>query len=219
VLVERYRVEAQLELADYVGSNTAIVRVVGAAQFSAIPQVEWGARMGLGSVDSTSGDESGATDLDVWGKLDLTDNESGHGVAFGFLLTWPTGETARGLGQDAMATKLYFAGRYPLSWGVLTYNAGLRVSEDALLGRTILDAKVSASLGGGLILPLDDDFVGIVELTAESERYDGLGSDVRFLAGANWLVTKRMVVRAAIAAGFGDGAPDGQFLAGVAWDF
>ena len=97
---------------------------------------------------------------------------------------------------------------------------GLRANEDAdLLGAAEVDGEVSVLAAASVIFPMGERISLVGELNYEGERFDGADDDGRFLAGVNWHVAKRGAIRAALAFGFTDGAPDLQVIAGYATMF
>jgi hypothetical protein len=96
----------------------------------------------------------------------------------------------------------------------------VRFNEDGqVLEDVELDGQTSAQLGGMIVLPLTADLNAVGEVVYESERFDGADSDSRLLGGINWRVFRRGTVRAAVAFGLADGAPDSQFIVGYAAEF
>lgn len=193
------------------------------AALTPIRNLEFGGRVGFGSTDAPGGipDGSGATDFDIWAKY-LFPNRGGFELAVGGLATVPTGDETAGLGADAFSLKAFGALRYPLTKGVFTANVGIRTNGDGRLGPPSapdLDGKTSVSAGVGVILPFSSQVAVIGEASMETERFDGLDSDVRVLAGVNWRPASRGVVRAAAGLGLTDGAPDVQIVAGYALAF
>ncbi len=185
-------------------------------------RVEAGLRVGFGSTDAPGRlpEGSGATDLDLWAKWHVATLGEGArtDVAVGALVTVPTGDDTAGLGQDAFGLALFGAIRHGLAREArFVAHAALRFNED---GRTLgvrLEGRTSARLGLGLLVPLDDTFQLIGEVVGETERFRRQDADFRLLGGVQWGLTERGYVRAALALGLTDGAPDGQLLVGYAF--
>lgn len=221
-VVGRLRAEGQLELSDAGSADVILARYIAAVQFRDLPNLEFGGRIGFGSVNNRPGfgDESGITDLDVWAKLVMRPTTDRlPQIAVGGLITLPTGDEGAGLSRDAISSKLFAAARFRLPRGVISAHAGLRVSGDGQSGAYDLDGEVVPSIGVGYILPLPRDVTLIVEGTFEGARFDGLEDDARLLAGVNWRPLPEGAVRLAVAGGLTDGAPDAQILAGYAFEF
>ena len=223
-LAQRQWWEGQFEYADG-SSNLPWDRQILRLQAAVAPwkNLEIGGRVGFGTTQAPQGipDGSGATDTDVYAKWNFGSFEHAT-FAAGGLLTVPTGDESAGLGFDAFAVKIFGALRYPLAKAVFTGNVGVRFGDDGRLGDTssaTLDAKTSVSVGFGLIVPMASSWSLIGEAALETERFDGLDSDLRILGGVNWRPSNRGVVRAAAGFGLSDVAPDIQIIAGYAFTY
>ncbi len=221
-MVRQRRYEAQLEFADFSAGDQTVFRGIAAFQFDAIPQVEFGVRLGLGDVDGSLGllGGSGLTDTDVWAKLHLgARGRKAVEYTVGALLTLPTGDEDEGLGFDALRSKLFGAARWTQPWGTISAHVGVRFNEDGRIGSFSVPGEIAPAAGVGVVYPLDDDLVLVGEAVFEGERFDGFDADARLLGGVNWRLGGRGGFRFALAAGVADGAPDLQLLAGYAADF
>ena len=140
--------------------------------------------------------------------------------AVGGVFTVPTGDDTAGLGTDAFAASLFGTVRHRLPNAILSAHAGFRLNEDGqILGGSELDGENSGLLGFGLIFPASDKLAFVAELDYEGKRFSGGDSDIRILGGANWRPFNTGQLRAALAFGLSDGAPDVQLLAGYAANF
>jgi hypothetical protein len=209
--------EGQFEYADYDGFDTTLVR--GVAAFNPRENLEVGGRVGFGRGDSDAVDGSGATDLDVYGKYYFGAGNGKTEYAAGGVITVPTGDDSVGLGLDAFAVGAFGSMRYRLQDAILTGNVGVRLNGDARVFGVDIDGELSPFVGLGYIRPLSDEVTFVGELRLETERFDGGESDVRALAGINLRAFNRGMLRAAVAAGLDDGAPDLQFIVGYAHTF
>ncbi len=219
-VVENYRGEFRLDYQDADRYDSVAGRVVGAIQLKGLPDVELGARVGLGDGDIQGGPgESGLTDLDIWGKLQLGPRDNGSAYGFGFVTTLPVGEEVPGLGADSLATKFFYTARRPLEWAILSYNAGIQVNQDGTLGGVPVEGEVSPSLGAALIFPTGESFTVVAELYAAGERFKNQDADIRLLGGVNWKIADYWHVRGALAIGLADGAPDLALTAGISFDY
>ncbi len=218
-LVGRWRFE---DLIDLDSDDRYVSSFLAALQLRQLPQVEIGGRLGLGSRDLPVGfpDNSGLTDLDLWAKYDIGPTLRGQ-VHFsaGALMSWPVGDEESGNGLDAYRIKLFGAGRRSVPWGAVSFHAGIRLNGDGESLGVPLDGRTSVAVGAALIAPVTAVVSVIGEGTFESESYEGVGTAGRVLGGVNWNVAGSWIVRGALAFGFGDGAPDTQFIAGLATDF
>jgi len=218
--------EGQVGLADSDSLDVTTVTVVGAFQ----PWIDWefGGRVGFGFTDandtSKDKDGSGATDLDLWGKYHLGGTEDLE-FAVGGVATIPTGDETAGLGYDSFGVSAFGSMRYRLNKVVLAAHVGLRFSGDGSYRGEDADGETEPLAGVGVIFPFSDRIAGVGEFVFRDGRLDGKNfdaiskDDTRALAGINWRPGGRGMIRAALAAGISDGAPDFQFIAGYAAEF
>jgi hypothetical protein len=218
-LVERQWWEGQAGAADgdFVDANY----LRGVVAFQPWVDVEVGGRVGFGETDAPNGvDGSGATDLDVWGKYHLGGSEETE-FAVGGSVTVPTGDETAGLGSDAFGASAFGSMRYRLQRLILSAHAGLRMNGDGRrLDETVdRDGETAPMAGAGLIWPFSDRFAGVGELNYEDGRLEGDDSISRALGGLNWNPGGNSTVRAAVAFGLSDGAPDAELTLGYAAQF
>jgi len=213
--------DGELEYADASDSSEILARITGAFQPKAIPSMEFGGSVGIGSGEVPGvGRESGTTDLDVWAKFAIP---GGGGrwprVAVGGLITAPTGSADAGLSYDGLRSKLFCAARFDLPRGQIAAHIGVRVNGNGEAGGVDLDGKTAAAAGVGLLMPLGAEVSLVVEAGYEGKRFEGFDPDARLLVGVNWRPFLEGTLRAAIAGGLADGAPDTQVLVGYEFDF
>jgi len=221
-VVDRYRAEFQLESDGMDMGDLMVARVVGAAQFKSLPDVEFGARFGYADLDSSSAilGGSGATDLDLWAKLRVGPTWLRNGdLSFGGLVTLPTGDEATGQSYDALRSKIFVAMRFYLERMVLSTHVGVRFNENGSLGGVPLDGQIAGTASIAVIAPVGERLALIGEAAYEGARFDGGDADARLLAGVNWKPFRLGTLRFAIGAGLDDGAPDSQVLAAYSLDF
>jgi hypothetical protein len=204
--------------ADNEAADLRVVRVVAAFTFRGLPRVEVGARSGYGEIRPSGADsESGALDLDLWGKLQVVRSADGKwDVAAGALMKLPAGDEDAGLGRDATQSELFVAASRTLKSVVLIGHVGLVTSEDGAVAGAFLDGEVTASSGLGVLVPLSSDASLVFEASYDGARFEQTDSESRVLAGLNWQVHPRGKVRAALAAGLADASADAQLIAGYA---
>jgi len=214
-LADRQWWEGQIEIADDDVVDVAQVRLVVALQ--PFKGFEFGGKVGFGSTDTPGGilDGDGATDLDLWAKVDLG-SFSGTRLAVGAIGTVPTGDDSVGLGTDAFALGGFLSMRRPTRHAVFHADIGARVQDDGRVFGVDIDGRTSGFFGFGAIIPLDDRLDLIAEGRFESERFRGADPDTRVLGGIDWRVAGRGRLRAAVGVGVTDGAPDVQLIAGWA---
>jgi hypothetical protein len=211
--------EGWAEYSERTGLDTFLVR--GIAAFQPWENVELGATVGFGS-SSTEGellDGSGATDLDLWGKYHFGGGGDSTEFAAGGVVTVPTGDDTAGLGYDAFSFGVFGAMRHRYERWILSAHAGIRVNGDGQMFGVPLDGELSPMIGVGLFYPHSDEVTFVVEGNFETERFDGIDSDLRLLGGVNWRLSNRGILRSAVAIGLTDGAPDAQLLLGYAVNF
>jgi hypothetical protein len=219
-VVDRQWWEGQIELSEADVVDMTLLR--GIVAFQPWKGVEIGGRVGFGRSDTAAGlpDGSGATDLDVWGKLHLGERFKDTAVAVGGIATVPTGDDTAGLGTDAFSFAGFASVRHRLTRMTISGNVGARVNGDGqILGGQDLDGTTSLFLGGGLLVPLSGELSLVAEARIESERFEDTDEDGRVLGGINWRLFEGGTLRGAVAAGLTDGAPDFQILAGYAAQF
>ena len=207
--------------ADNEAADLRVVRIVAAFTFRGLPRVEVGARSGYGEIRPSGADsESGALDLDLWGKLQLVRSANGRwDVAAGALMKLPTGDEDGGLGRDATQSELFVAASHRLKSVVLIGHVGIVTSEDGTVAGAFLDGEVTASTGLGVLVPLSSDASLVFEASYDGARFEQTDSESRVLAGLNWQVHPRGKVRAALAAGLADASADAELIAGYAVAF
>lgn len=222
LLVHRMRLEVQTDGATSDASDRLGTGVIAAVQLRSLPRLEFGGRVGLVAVDTGTGlsEDSGATDVETWGKFQLVRSASGKlELAAGGLFTLPTGDDTDGLGQDAIQSKLFVAGSYALSSAVLVAHVGLRASEDGRVGGVVADGTVSPTAAAGAVVPFSSKLSLIFEASYEGERFEGYDADSMVLFGVNWRYHARGTLRAAVAGGLTDTSPDVQVLVGYAREY
>lgn len=212
--------EGQVELVDGEVVDATLLR--GIVAFRPWMDIEVGGRVGFGETDApgTIPDGTGATDLDAWAKYYFNNGDGNTEFAVGAIVTIPTGDDSEGLGNDAFAAGVFGAMRYRLGIGIATGKVGVRKNGDGRqFGSPEVDGEVSPSLGVGLIAPWTDRVSFVAEVNWEAKRFEGGDADTRVLGGINWRAAGRGIVRAAVAVGLTDGAPDTQLNAGYAYTF
>ncbi len=219
-IAERQWWEGQFEFSDGDVIEATLVRGIVAIQ--PWTNVELGGRVGFGDTETAGGlpDGSGGTDFDLWGKYRLSRDQKGADFAVGGMVTVPTGDDTAGLGFDSFGVSVFGSANYPLDKVALGGHIGIRFNEDGqFLGLAQIDGQTSAMIGGSAVTPIAKGLNLVGEFDYESERFDGADDDLRLLGGVNWSVFRRGLVRAAVAVGLTDGAPDSQFIVGYAAQF
>ncbi len=219
-IVHRQWWEGQLEYSDADVVDSMLLR--GVVAFQPVPSLEVGGRVGFGTTDTSAGysEGTGATDMDVWGKYYFDTPAGGTEFAAGAIATIPTGDDTAGLGYDAFSIGGFGSLRYKAKRMTLTGKVGLRVNGDgSYLGSGDIDGETSASAGAGVIWPWNARFGLVGEINYEDGRFDGADADSRFLAGIQWHLGDKALLRSAATFGLSDGAPDFQLLVGYAHVF
>ena len=117
-------------------------------------------------------DGSGATDLDLWGKWLVTEQNSPTAFAFGVGVTVPTGDDAAGLGTDAFIVSPFVSVKHRLDRVTIHGNAGLRAVGDGRIFGSELNGESAFFVGGGVTVPMSDrvSFVGEADRFARAGR-------------------------------------------------
>jgi len=219
--VDGQRYETDLTAAGTSDSNSYASEFLAAVNFTALPRLEFGGRLGYaGSNFDSGGGATGLTDLQAWGKFYVGSSlERGTRWATGFVLTFPTGEQATGLSYEALQSKGFGAVRLDVGRVTVSVNAGVQFNEDTTVQGVKLDGRVAGSIGGAALMEFNRELVGVGEVLYEGEPYEGVEADARLLIGVNWKPLEQGFFRLALGFGLTEGAPDGQLILGWAFDF
>lgn len=214
--------EGQVEYDD--GSQNFPVDVLlirGVVAFQPFRNIEVGGRVGFGTTntDPSLPEGSGATDLDAYAKYYFGNALDRADFAAGLLVSVPTGDDTAGLGFNAFSGQIFGAVRYRLDNAVLGGHVGVRFTGDGdFLGAPIA-GKTSFDLGVSALVPIGQTLSFVGEAEIETERFEGADSYAQLLAGVNWKVFGRGMIRAAVGAGLTDGGPNFRVLVGYAYTF
>ncbi len=222
-VAENVWLEGQFRFQSFDDADVFSIQPIVAATFA--EDFEIGGRFGIATVDPERGDsESGFMDLDLFGKIRLTTKPTQFSA--GLLLDLPTGDEDKSirLGTGEMDVAFFGGIRHDFGSMSLVGNAGLRINQDPdVTDPDVLNAgglsrsmepegETSISLGGGLLFAMTERLAGILELSYETERIDGLGSDLRVTLGGDYRLQESFGIRVAGAAGQDDGAPDFELI-------
>jgi hypothetical protein len=191
----------------------------GLVAFRPLPRIELGVRGGFAEVDGPAFDDSGIADTEAWAKLALYRASTGSvALTAGSLVTIPTADSDFGLGQDALQSKLFLSASWSTADFVVVGHAGLRTTEDGSVGGRTLDGRVAETFAMGVLVPLFDRLAVAFEARHEGERFEQAEADARAGAGLSWRppLPRKLpgVLRAAVAFGLDDGAPDSEISLG-----
>ncbi len=217
--------EGQLEISSHDILDTVAAKLVFAVR--PVERFEFGGIVGFADSDLptplNSLEGSGATDLDLWGKYELGSLEDGTDLAVGLTVTIPTGDDSAGLGRDSFDAGVFFSSRKAMNGFDLVGHVGANFHGDGRILGVDLDGKVSAELGIGFIFPMSSTISLVAEGHLETKQYKNTGdlgdTDTRILGGADWKLGGNGMLRAALALGLTDGAPDTQLILGYAARF
>jgi hypothetical protein len=221
-LVDGQYWELQIDSAsDNDAPDLAAARVIAAFRHWELPRVEFGARAGYGEIRPRgAASESGALDLELWGKFHLHGSpNSKWELAAGALMTLPIGDEDSGLGRDAAQSELFFAASCSLAPVTLIGHVGVVTSENGEVAGLSLEGQVAASGGLGLIVPLSPDASLVFEADYDGARFEETDTEARLLSGFNWRLPWRGKLRAAIATGLADASPDAELIVSYAVAF
>jgi hypothetical protein len=171
--------------------------------FWVLEGLEVGGRLGYTGFEPDGMDSrSGLSDLGVYGRYRLDLGSDSPDVAIGVLATLPVGD--EDIGQSNFDFLAFGAFRYEANEGItLLGHAGLDSRE---IGN---NRDLGIELGGGAILPMTEELAVIVELA--------LTTAVDFaavVAGVDYELPPGGHLRAAVALGIDDAAPDAQLRLG-----
>jgi hypothetical protein len=219
-VAERFRLEAQFVREEGDSFDRGLMNVIGSASFDRIPNVEFGARFGIVGVNTVGGAEGeGLGDTDLWAKYRLGATASSrHELAFGAVVSLPTGDHAEGTGFDSTMSRLFVAARREFRAGVITGNLTLAMNGDGEFFGSPLDGQTTLGANFGVIVPWTFRMAFIGELGYEGERFDGWDDQASVLGGVNVLL-KEGSIRGAVAFGLSDGSPDVEVTVGYAFPF
>jgi len=224
-ITDRLRAEGQLVYSGFESSDVFIARGIVAYQSAALPSVEFGARWGLGnrSAEGSRPDGSGGTDLELWAKMRMERGASRRPeLAFGGLVTVPTGDNDAALGSDALRSELFGAARYVFSGAptvALSATLGIRFNGNGNIAGVPLNGRTAGRLGVAALWAWRANLTVIGELTYESKQFEHTDADARLLGGVNWKLIHLGSLRLAVDFGLSDGAPDAQLLVGYSFDW
>ena len=219
--VEGQRYETDLSAAGSSGSTSFASEFLAVVNFTALPRLEFGGRLGYGGTNFDSGGgAAGLTDLEAWGKFNVGSSlKRGTRWAAGFVLRFPTGDQDTGLSYEALQSKAFGSARFDVGRFTVSANAGLQFNEDTTVLGSKLDGRVAASIGGAALLEFNHQLVGVGEVLFEGEPYEGVGADARLLFGVNWKPLDQGMFRLALGFGLTEGAPDAVLVLGWAFEF
>lgn len=229
-IVENLWIEGQVRLQS-LSNDDDVFRIGPVFAFSPLDRLELGARIDYVDRDVPGGDDaSGLGDTTAWAKWQFFHNPVQFTV--GVEVSLPTGDEDELLGTGEFDIGVFGAVRKNLDEAYIVGYFGFRDNGDATVGSDVfvndlkLEGDTSIFLGGGVMFPLNDRFSLSGELRVETERYEdsvefieGGESLIDLTAGGYWYLSRKATVRAAIAVGLDDGAPDWQLIGGFAWHY
>ena len=216
----RYRhYEAQLDYKEADFADSTVVRGIVAVQLESVPRVEIGARLGYGNSEIDGFvDDSGMTDLDVWGKFHIkrtADNRTD--MALGVIATLPTGDTDSGLGRDALQSKVFFGASYAWKEVLLVANGGIAAAGNGEAFGVPLEGEIAPAVGVGVLVPLWPGISVVFEANYEGERFKGTKPDSNLLTGLNWQLREHGKLRLGFSLGLGETSDVAEIVAGYAF--
>lgn len=187
---------------------------------------ELGGRFWLISLDPDGGDnETGVSDVDLWGKYQLIDDP--FLLSIGALATLPTGSdriyVPRASGEFNLE---FFAGlrAYLTDIFALIGHGGFRFNSDADIKvtgeeRYSTDGEVSWILGGGVIYEIQPDLNILAELNYESERYSHAHSDTELTGMLEYKAAENFSLAGGLGIGLDELAPEFELIFGLTLQF
>lgn len=173
--------------------------------------------------------DQGLADIDIAVRYALGDNDN---LMSGLLVSLPTGMEAAGYGGTDI--ELFGAARYGLYRISMEGCIGLRLNGNLKLGETTQydprtgderkvtidrEGKPSARIGIGVLLAVSNSTTMTGRFIAETARWDGYKSDIRFTPGFDYRLKPRIGFRGGIGIGLSDDAPDFELSVGFSLDW
>lgn len=200
------------------GRDDAEVWTFGPTFITSLPSnrsIELGGRVDLMNFDPDGyGDESGLSDIDLWGKYQFLTGKD-YLVSAGLLLTLPTGSEKiihpRASGE--VNVEMFAAGRYQVkpSLAAIAHVALRRNADMDIEVRNVkaeVDGELQMALGGGVIYEVTPELNLQGELNFATEAYDDFDSDIQLRVGADYEIKPDLLLRGGTSIGLDDGAPD-----------
>jgi hypothetical protein len=224
-VVENIWMEAQVRYQSFKDSDVTSLSPLFAMSFA--EDFEVGARVPFMNVDpDDGGSETGIGDTDIWGKIRLTTKPTQLSV--GVLFKLPTGDEEKSLRIGTGETDIAFFGgvRHDFDAVSLVGNATLRINQDPEvadpellrelnLGGRSAEGETSLGVGGGLLFSMTSRLSGVIEASYETERINGMGSDLRITLGGDYRFGEIAGFRIGAAGGSGDSAADYEVIGGI----
>ncbi|MDP8236664.1 MAG: hypothetical protein P9M08_09790 [Candidatus Erginobacter occultus] len=192
-----------------------------AMSFAEMPQLETGARVFvLNSNPDGASDETGFSDIDLWGKLQFLDDPLL--LSAGLLITLPTGaeKVLHPKASGEFNVELFGAGRYyATDMLALIGHIGLRINSDmdVKVGgvKGEIDGETQFLLGAGVICEATPELDVLGELNFATEAYKDYDSDIELTGGVQYNFSPDICGRGGIGIGLDDGAPDFELILGA----
>lgn len=175
----------------------------------------------LGSLD----DETGLSDIDIWGKYQLI-KDSQIMVSTGLLLTLPTGseDIIHPHASGELNMELFIAARFHFSnvMAAITHVSIRKNNDmDVQIGdqEAEIEGETQLGFGAGVIYQVTPEINLQGEFNYATDAYDEFDDDIRLRGGVDLKVSQDLTLRSSLALGADDGAPEWEFMAGCAYMF
>ena len=178
-------------------------------------KLELGSRIDFLNVDMDGvGDESGISDIDVWGKYQVFAT-SDFLLSAGMLITLPTGsdEILHPKASGECNVETFAGARYQVNKLLAAIgHVGLRQNGDADVDvgpvKVEIEGELQIEIGGGVIYRATPQLLLQGEFNLASEAYDDFDNDIQLRGGADYALNPNLHLRGGASIGLDDGAPD-----------
>ena len=213
--------EVRLDYRDVGFGESPLLEGIVALQLAAVPRVELGARGGFADIDIDGlVDDSGATDLDIWGKFHMwRSGDTRMDLSLGVISTLPTGDPDAGLGRDAVQSKVFVGGSYAWASSLFVMSMGFAAAENGEVLGANLEGEVAPTASVGLMVPFARGMSAVFEASYEGERFKDIGANSQLLAGLNWRFRDWGQIRLAGSKGVGETSDLARIIVGFAFGF
>ncbi|MDP8214433.1 MAG: transporter [Candidatus Euphemobacter frigidus] len=183
-----------------------------------LERLEVGGRFWFLSMKPDGGsNESGMSDIDLWGKYQFLDDPLL--LSGGIMFTLPTGseKVIHPWASGELNFELFGALRYYITdIFALIGHMGLRINGDAdkkVGGQKIkYEGETQFELGAGMIYQVAPELNLLTELNLATEAYKDMDNDIELTGGAEYLINEMLSLEGGIGVGLDDGAPDFEVI-------
>lgn len=178
-------------------------------------KLEVGSRIDFLNVNPEGGsDESGISDIDVWGKYQVI-TTTDLLLSVGMLITLPTGsdDILHPRASGEFNFEMFAGARYQVNKLMAAIgHVGLRQNSDADVDvgpvTVNVDGELQVEVGGGVIYQATSQLQFQGEFNLATEQYENFDNDIQLRGGADYAINQALHLRGGLSIGLDDGAPD-----------